>query len=87
MSEQEKNISQYTLGEKIGFILARVEGMNEKLDKSIEENCKRICDCEDLLKRHDLIIANAKGKVGVLGAIWGTISGIGSALVIWYLTR
>jgi len=87
MEEKDKNISQYTLGEKIGFILARVEGMDQKLDKSIDENCKRICDCEALLKGHDLIIANAKGRVSVISATWGTISGIGGAILVWYLTR
>lgn len=84
---EDKEISQYTLGEKIGFIMSSMQSVEKKLDKTIEENCKRLVSCEDRLRDHDLIVANAKGKVTILGIIWGGISGIGSALLVWWLTR
>ena len=95
---EDKHINQLTLGEKIGRTMQLSEStdkkmddfssaMDKKMDKFMDICDKRFCSCESAIKSHGLFIANAKGKVSVLGIVWGTISGIGSALVIWYLTR
>jgi hypothetical protein len=85
-NETQKEISQYTLGEKIGFIMATMEKMDSKLDKSIEESCKRLCDCEIKLDAHDRTIAEAQGKMSIIGIIWGSIWTVISSVVIWLIT-
>ena len=84
---EDKDINNYTLGEKIGFIMAKIDSIDQKLDKSIDENRKRSEDCERVLEEHSKIIATARGKVTIIGSIWGSISGIFISLLVWYLTK
>jgi len=85
-NETEKEISQYTLGEKIGFIMATMKDIDTKLDTSIEESCRRLCDCEVKIRTHDTIISNAQGKMSVIGIVWGSIWTIISSVIIWLIT-
>lgn len=84
---EEKDINNYTLGEKIGYIMAQVDSLSDKMDKYIEENQKRQEECEKLLKEHSKIIATARGKVSIIGSIWGAIAGIGISIVTWFITK
>jgi hypothetical protein len=84
---EEKNIDKMLLGEKIGRTMQLSESIEKTLTAFIEKCDKRFCACEEKEREHALFIANAKGKVTILGIIWGGISGIGSALLVWYLTR
>jgi hypothetical protein len=84
---EDKDINNYTLGEKIGFIMAKIDSIDKKIDKSIDESCKRICDCEIKIDEHSKVIATAKGKVSIIGSVWGSISALLTSLLIWYLTK
>lgn len=72
----EKNINDYTMGEKIGWIIATLESLKEELKTYTIEAKKRMCDCEIRLNDHDKEFANAKGKASVSGAIAGSIAGV-----------
>ena len=67
--------------------MAKLDGVDEKLDKSIEENCKRICDCEIKIKEHSEKFADIKGKASIVGAIAGFLAGVGQAILVWLVTN
>jgi hypothetical protein len=71
--------------------LGRIEGtmkaIDEKLDKSIQDSCERLCNCEDLLKDHSEYIANSKGKLTVWGLFGGLLASIGIAIINWLITN
>lgn len=85
--EDKKEINNYTLGEKIGFIMAKIDSIDNKLDKSIEENTKRMCDCEIKIEEHEKQLATARGKVTIIGSIWGAISAILISIATWWITK
>lgn len=87
MAEKNPKPDFYSLYMLVGEMKGTMESMNKKLDKSIEESCKRICDCEIKIEEHSKVIATTRGKISIIGGIWGAISGIGISLLIWYLTK
>lgn len=77
----------YSLYLLVGEMKASIDSNNRKLEKYMEECEKRMNCCELKIEEHTKIIATARGKVSIIGSIWGSVSAVGVSLLIWYLTK